>query len=303
MHEIAPIVTIGICARNSEALIGKAIESVLAQDYPHNLMEIVFVDDGSEDKTLSVIKEYIDKTNIRYKVFSSTWKGIGYARNKVVESANGIYIIWVDADNILSVDFVRKQVEFMEKNLKVGIATGMFQIRSGESPVLTLELAHLVLKYSRNKTWTMNDTTKLPGAAGTICRTALLRKIGGFDEQISGAGEDQDVASKIQAARWIIYRNDAVIYETRGNMSTWRDLWRKYVWYGASAFPLYRRRIYKISVLRVNPFAGFVSGLIVASGTYPMLHRKILFLCPIHGAYKMLAYLYGFSKTMIANTG
>ena len=49
-----PIVTIGICVKNTEKTILDAINSILEQDYPTDLMEIIFVDDGSEDRTLSI---------------------------------------------------------------------------------------------------------------------------------------------------------------------------------------------------------------------------------------------------------
>ena len=51
-----PKVTLGICARNAEKSIALALKSVIRQDFPHELMEIVFVDDGSEDNTLKIVE-------------------------------------------------------------------------------------------------------------------------------------------------------------------------------------------------------------------------------------------------------
>lgn len=289
-------VTIGICVRNGEASIGNAIESVVLQSYPHKLLEVIFVDDGSIDRTLSIIYKYVRKMDIRCKVFSGEQIGLGHARNLVIENAEGEYVIWVDSDNILTENYIQKQVEFMNENRNVGIAVGMFWIQPGANPILTLELAPLIAKYFARKLWEADDVTKLPGAAGTMCRVDLIKKIGGFDKTISGAGEDQDIAKKINEAGWLICRTEATLFETRGGMSTFKDLWNKYFWYGFSAFPLHYRRIYAISIFLVNPFAGFVSGLRVAATTYPLLHRRILFLSPVHFAFKMFAYLRGFNK-------
>ena len=50
-----PEVTLGVCVRNCEGYIEEAIGSIINQDFPHELMEMIFVDDGSEDDTLSII--------------------------------------------------------------------------------------------------------------------------------------------------------------------------------------------------------------------------------------------------------
>jgi len=291
-----PIITVGICVRNGEPFIRNAIESVVKQDFPHELMEIIFVDDGSQDKTLSIIKEYVKNIDVRFKIFSTEWMGIGHARKIVVDNAEGKYIVWVDSDTILPSNFISKQVDFMEKNKNVGIAAGMIWIRCGENAILTLELAPYIVKYYHTKRWRTEDATKLPGTAGTICRTNLIRKVGGFDETINVAGEDQELAKRMKDAGWLICRTNAIFYETRGNMSTWKQLWQKYLWYGLSSFELYRRRIYKLSILTMNPIAGFIAGLLAAMKAYPIIRRKILFLCPAHFAIKMFAWLYGFSK-------
>jgi len=128
---VKTVVTIGVCVRNSASTIREAIESIISQDFPHELIEIIFVDDESEDNTLSVIQEYVSRINILAKVFKSSWKGLGHARQIVVGNAEGEYIVWVDGDIVLSKDFIRKQVEFMEQYPKVGIAKGKQSLEPG----------------------------------------------------------------------------------------------------------------------------------------------------------------------------
>jgi cellulose synthase/poly-beta-1,6-N-acetylglucosamine synthase-like glycosyltransferase len=59
-----PKVTIGICGKNCAGLVGPALESVAKQDFPHKLMEIVFVDGGSTDTTLKVVQNHLSQMDI-----------------------------------------------------------------------------------------------------------------------------------------------------------------------------------------------------------------------------------------------
>ena len=120
--------TIGVCVRNSEDHIGDAIESIVCQDFPHECIEVIFVDDGSTDGTLSVIEGYVSRMDMAVRVFHNGWRGLGVTRNVVVGNACGEYIVWVDGDMRLPRDFVRKQVEFMNQHPEVGIGKGEYGI-------------------------------------------------------------------------------------------------------------------------------------------------------------------------------
>jgi len=100
-------VTIGLCAKNAEATIAESIDSILKQDFPHRCMEIVVVDGLSKDRTLSIVKEMLKKTDIGFSIHSDNGKGLGAARNIVCRNAGGKYILWVDSDIILPEEHVR----------------------------------------------------------------------------------------------------------------------------------------------------------------------------------------------------
>lgn len=292
------LVTIGICVRNAETTVKEALDSIIDQDFPYELIEIIFVDDGSEDGTLSIISDYISRMDIKAKVFHTKWKGVGSARNLVVNNAGGDYIVWVDGDQILTKDYVKKQVEFMQRNPTVGIAAGTLGIRNGENLVLILELIPSVIDHARsdNKRSFLWKTEKLPGTGGSIYRVRAIREVNGFDEHLKRVGEDQDAAKKIQDAGWLISRNDAVFYERHGGMSNLKALWNKYFWYGYGNRILYRKRKDLFSLPRMVPLAGFIAGLLYSLIAYKLIGRKMVFLLPFHFAFKITAWFLGFLK-------
>jgi glycosyltransferase involved in cell wall biosynthesis len=291
---LKPKVTIGVCVRNCENTIREAIESIMEQDYPHELMEVIFVDDGSEDKTLSILKEYASKMDMEVKIFHHRWRGLGPSRNVVVKNVSGKYIVWVDGDMILPKDHVSKQVEFMEKNPKVGIGKARYEVIREEKLVATLENIPFMIHDLRNKSL----SSKLPGTGGSIFRVKAIHQIGGFDERLDGVGEDQDAAFRIKDAGWRIERTSAFFFEMREQ--SWRELWYKYFRYGYGNYKLYRKNREVFKPIRMTPLAGFIAGILLSVDAYRLNRRKtFLVLLPFHFTFKMIAWCLGFLKGQI----
>ena len=97
-------ITVIIPAYNIEDLLGRCIESVVSQDYPKELLEIIVVDDGSTDSTGSIADEYADKYQ-NVTVLHKENGGSSSARNLGLKHATGEYIGFVDSD-----DFVDKRM-------------------------------------------------------------------------------------------------------------------------------------------------------------------------------------------------
>jgi glycosyltransferase involved in cell wall biosynthesis len=291
-------VTIGICAKNSEDFIKHAIDSVVVQDFPHNLMEVIFVDDGSEDKTLSVIQSYAARMDMQVKVFHQEWKGLGASRNVVVNNSNGEYIIWVDSDMILPKDFVRRQVEFMDENADVGIGKGRYGMYNSSSLVAYLENVRAVVEFLKSEPRTLSRPL---GTGGSIYRVIAIRNVGGFDGNIKGVGEDMDAENRIRNAGWSLQIVPAEFYEMR--RENWSALWKEYFWHG-SAGPVVSRRIKSSNVLyqMFPPFALIVE-FSRSCTAYKLTHRTVVFLLPLHWILKRISWLLGFALGHLKDIG
>ncbi len=81
---------------NGENTIKRCIESIINQTLSD--IEIIVVDDGSKDNTLSVLRSFADD---RIKIITQINAGQGFARNRGLEAADGKYIAFVDADDTI----------------------------------------------------------------------------------------------------------------------------------------------------------------------------------------------------------
>ena len=103
------LVSILIPAFNAEKWISDCIESALAQTWPWK--EIIVVDDGSRDSTLEIASTYASR-NVH--VIAQDHRGASAARNHALSVAQGDYIQWLDADDLLAPDKICKQLEGAE---------------------------------------------------------------------------------------------------------------------------------------------------------------------------------------------
>lgn len=96
-------VSILIPAYNAEKTIKKCLDSVISQTFSN--IEILLVEDCSEDNTLTICQQYAQKDD-RVKLIQGEHKGISAARNQGLEQATGRWLMCVDADDYLAADYV-----------------------------------------------------------------------------------------------------------------------------------------------------------------------------------------------------
>jgi len=291
-----PKVTVGVCVKNGEDCVKKAIDSIVDQDFPHELMELILVDDGSEDNTLSIIQECISKIDIPAKVFHTSWKGLGHARNMVAANAEGDFILWVDGDMIISRDFVTNLVKFMEQHPEVGIAKGKQALEPGGNLLATLEAysraAGRMVDYRSEKA-----RSKALGTGGSIYRVEAIEKVGGFDQDLRGYGEDLDIELRVRAAGWSLHTVDTNFSDYEKYKLTWKILWKKYWLRGYYAHYFLHKHVGLIKHYKMLPPAAFLAGLLHAHILFSLTNHKAVFLLPFQDLIKMSAWYIGFIRS------
>lgn len=280
-------VTVGICVKNGSSTILSTLKSVMSQNFPHQNMEIIIVDDGSEDDTLSIVQYFTSKMDMQVKVLHYSWQGIGQSRNIVAKYAAGKYIVWVDSDMVLPGDYVEKQFNFMEKNSKVGVAKAAYGIIPNVNLVALLENMSFIAENSRYEC----------GTGGSIYRIEALRQAGYFDSRLRLAGEDHNAVSKINAAGWLLERSPAVFYERP--RTSWKKLWSKYFNWGYGLHEACRQNHNLIILYEMTPFAGLISGFRRSLIAYRLTKNKLAFLLPVQFVFKLSAWCFGYMKGCI----
>src|SRR5208282_5767671 len=185
-------------------------------------------------------------------------------------------------------DFLRRQIEFMNANRRVGIGLGKYMYKEGNWIASTWNLYH----------HTMQDFV----GCAFICRKDAVRSVSGFDEKIKGAGEDVDLIARMQSNGWSSAMNGRAEF-FHDYRATLRDFWSEHSWFGYGGYylALKNRRLFPPS--RNLPPGKLVHGLRTASKAYRATRRKISFLIPPLLLFGNIAWWSGFLKAVIHGYG
>ena len=111
-----PSLSVIVPIYNSEKGISRCLDSILAQEAPK--IEIVLVDDGSEDGSEDIIKEYQkNHTNIAY--YKKEHTGVADTRNFGMAKAKGDYIFFVDSDDYIDTQLLKRIEYYIEQKIDV----------------------------------------------------------------------------------------------------------------------------------------------------------------------------------------
>jgi glycosyltransferase involved in cell wall biosynthesis len=115
-----PLVSAVITTHNRKEMVGAAILSVQKQLYDN--IEIIVIDDASQDGTRELLSEKSKKEGFKYVYISpSESKGGNYARNQGILSSLGEYVAFLDDDDEWLPEKIQKQVDFMQVHPECGV--------------------------------------------------------------------------------------------------------------------------------------------------------------------------------------
>jgi len=208
--EYEPTVSFVIPAYNEEALIERTVRSVLAVDYPKSKLEVVVVNDGSKDKTSSIVKAIAAKDK-RVRLFDRKNAGKAEALNFGIKQAKGEIVITLDADSYVTRNAVKVLMTHFDED--VAAVTSAVKVRNKKdmSFIESLQrVEYLFTIFNRRLFSFINSVYVTPGPLSAF-RKKVFDEIGGFDPD--NIMEDQEIALRIQSAHYrIVSCMDAVVF-------------------------------------------------------------------------------------------
>ena len=127
-----PLISIGMSVFNCESTLGQAIRSILQQTY--NNWELIIIDDGSQDKTVSVANLYHDR---RIRIIADGKNERLAARlNQAVRESRGKYFARMDADDIAYPSRLKAQVQFLEDHPDIDLVGSRVVVFNGKGSII-----------------------------------------------------------------------------------------------------------------------------------------------------------------------
>lgn len=199
---ISPKVSVIIPCFNAEKTLTQVLEAVLAQSYSN--IELVAVDDGSEDATFSLLKGFEG----RIKILRKRRGGPASARNFGVKQSSGEFVAFTDSDCVPQPDWVDRLIAGFSGS---GVAGVGGSVKSAE----VCRLGEYI-----DMTGILNPATNTEGevlwiiTANAAFRRDVLMETGLFDERFrKPGGEEPELCMRIRQRGYRLeHRKDAVVY-------------------------------------------------------------------------------------------
>ncbi len=175
------LVSVVIPLYNKEAYILQTLQSVLNQTYAN--LECVIVDDGSTDNSVDIVREFISKNKLSWRLISQQNSGQTKARNHGIRQAGGEFIAFLDSDDLWPATKIELQVKAIEKKPNSVLILSSYAIFSDA------KLIPRVVRHNKSKK--MNSHwLDMRGFGGGLESLGLIRRetldrVGSFDESLS----------------------------------------------------------------------------------------------------------------------
>jgi cellulose synthase/poly-beta-1,6-N-acetylglucosamine synthase-like glycosyltransferase len=163
-----PFITLLIAAYNEESIITQKLENSLLLDYPREKLQIIVAADGSNDKTVDLVKQFVDRgVELSY---SPERRGKMVAINRAMEFARGDVVVFSDANNMYESETLKLlSAPFVDK--EVGAVSGAKSILKGDGALGDSEGA-----YWKYESWIKKQETRLGCTTGVSGEVWAIRR-------------------------------------------------------------------------------------------------------------------------------
>lgn len=220
----SPLVSIIVPTFNGEKWIAQTLRSALRQTYKR--LEVIVVDNGSQDKTLDIVEDFRRKDKRVKLIINKGKKGVAVSRNVGIRNSEGEYISFLDQDDIYLPFKTELQVRFMEQYPMVGLCYG---------GVISSDMRRYASHYKADPYDYFSANFSLIaeticGSCSTLIRREAFDVVGMLDEDINRA-DDYDFLCRVVKffPIWPFPQSAVYVYRNHLEQSSFRDAGR-YRW-------------------------------------------------------------------------
>lgn len=214
-------VSVLIPCYNAEKWIAETLDCCLRQTYKN--IEVILVDDGSTDNSLAIAREY-EIRDTRIHVYTQPNSGGCRARNLAFEKSSGDYIMYLDADDLMSDNKIEVQMKRLEDaNDPLAVAVCPWETFTETIPSKHTERI-LYKDYSSGldlieDAWYNNEWFVV---SCYLTSSMLIREAGPWDERLTKVQDGEFFCRVLSKASHVTYCPNAIFYYRIGYMSVSR---------------------------------------------------------------------------------
>ncbi len=206
---------------NGERFISDCLASIQKQSFRD--FEIIFVDNASTDRSLSLARELAAELSLDVRFIElNTNTGFTGGNNEGLKHCEGRYIALLNTDTIIEKDWLKKLIEGMETHPEVGICASKLVVQ-GENVIDSAGDGYSTFghafKRGEGKTqdeFSRSEYTFGACAGAALYRREMLEKIGLFDDDLFLIFEDADLNFRAQLSGWKCLYVPATVYHRVG---------------------------------------------------------------------------------------
>ncbi|MFW6064968.1 MAG: glycosyltransferase [Candidatus Natronoplasma sp.] len=280
-----PYISIMIPAYNEEGYVGRCIESVLEADYPARKMQIIVIDDGSTDGTLSEAKEYEksskDDQEYDVQVLSKENGGKHSALNYGSIYAKGKYIFTIDADSIITRRSLKLMIRRFEDSDDVGAVASNVKIINRDNFLTWCQSLEYLMSINifRSALDAFGTVSVVPGCLGAFKKKFL--EDGGFYDP-NTLTEDFDTTVKMRKLGKTVQASSGAVVFTEGP-DTWKDLYKQRLRWNIGTIQTILKHKNVFLNSRYGLLRSFVFPLLLVSMFFLPIANVVVLISIIHG--------------------
>lgn len=272
----SPLVSAIVPCSNEERFIANCLDSIVAQDYPKDKLEVFVVDGMSEDGTRKIIKQYTERFPF-INLLDNYKRTTSSAFNRGIKAAKGDIIIIMGSHSTYEKDYMSQCVSYLTNGDANNVGGKMITLPQNDSlraKSIAFALSNRFGVGNSAFRTTCKSSKYVDTVFGGCYRKELFEKIGLFDEELLRNQDDEFNFRLIRNGGKILLVPEIVSYYYARN--SWKNLWTMFFQYGYFK-PLVARKVGGFLTWRQTIPALFVGSLIF-TGILSFFGKRFLWL-------------------------